>query len=499
MSADGFCAPTLAFDDPDSQMLYGAAYDMAIGNLMSNTVVFDPTVYNGSGLMDLGLGTFIQAGGGYDQPWTRDASINSWNAASVLCPRLARNTLWAVVDRDASGRLRVQQDEQTWDQVVWVVAAWNHYLVTGDREFLRSAYEAARNTLRIRESAVSHTLDPVHGLFTGPAFFNDGVAGYSAAEIGGPESNGSASFDYDGVNSSMHLSTNALYHAAYASAADMARTLGEPRAVVDGYLARAEAVGTAIATYLWNPRTGLYRYAILADGTPDEHQEGSGLAFAILFGLADRERTRSILANAAETNWGMPDVFPAFARYSEARPGRHNAMIWPLVQGLWARAAAKAGATGVFAAETRDLAQLANASGGFREIYNASTGEVDGGWQTGRHWDSATAQTWSATAYLDMIHSGLFGMSYDQTGLHFAPMLPEGWGDVALTGLRYRGATLTVVIRGSGSHVRSVAVDAMAHDRAAIPTTLVGEHFVEIVLSEQGGRAGGPAGAGQAG
>jgi hypothetical protein len=140
------------------------------------------------------------------------------------------------VDRDGSGRLRVQQDEQTWDQVVSVVAAWNHDLVTGDREFLRSADEATRNTLRIRASAVSHTLDPVHGLFTGPSFFNDGIAGY------------------------------------------------------------AEAVATAIATCLWNPRTGLYRYAILAD------------------------------------------VVPAFARYSEARPGRHNAMIWPLVRGLWARA-----------------------------------------------------------------------------------------------------------------------------------------------------------------
>jgi hypothetical protein len=26
----------------------------------------------------------VRAGGGYPQPWTRDASVNSWNATSLL-------------------------------------------------------------------------------------------------------------------------------------------------------------------------------------------------------------------------------------------------------------------------------------------------------------------------------------------------------------------------------------------------------------------------------
>src|SRR5207237_758897 len=88
-----------------------------------------------------------------EPPTPRDASVNSWNATSLLDPALAKNTLWAVVDKDPAGALRVQQDDQQWDQVVWVTAAWHHYLVTGDRGFLENAYRTAADTLAIREHA----------------------------------------------------------------------------------------------------------------------------------------------------------------------------------------------------------------------------------------------------------------------------------------------------------------------------------------------------------
>ncbi|USX54696.1 glycosyl hydrolase family 65 protein [Lentzea sp. HUAS12] len=477
--------PSLEFASPLSQALYGSAYTAALDNLLRiNTMGYDPR-HNRSGLQDPSVG-FVRAGGGYQQPWTRDASINSWNATSLLSPALAENTLWAVVDKDPAGALRVQQDDQQWDQVVWLTAAWHHYLVTGDQEFLGNAYRTAATTLTIRENATTAGFNATYGLFTGASFFNDGIAGYPAPPADATESVSTGSMPWPGVASGMYLSTNEVYYAAYLSAANMAERLGRPQDATR-HRAKAAALRAAINRHFWNPATGLYDYQLLADGTRGAHQEGTGLAFAILFDVASAAQARSILANARSMTWGMPDTYPHWDRYSEGQPGRHNAIVWPLVQGLWAKAAAKAGDPSKFAAETARLAKLANNNSGFWEIYNGTTGVVDGGYQrlgdtVKFHWGSEPDQTWSATAFLDMVHTGLFGLRHTEAGLSFAPTLPAGWGEVTLRNLRYRDADLTIRLRGAGTTISSVRIDGRPA-RAEVPATLRGAHTVEITLT----------------
>ncbi|WP_433157945.1 MGH1-like glycoside hydrolase domain-containing protein [Kribbella sp. CA-247076] len=475
--------PTLEFADPESQALYGAVYEAALANLLeTNTVPFGE-VHARSGLMDPAVG-MIRAGGGYEQPWTRDATINSWNATSLLAPALAANTLWAVVEKDAAGKLTVQQDSQQWDQVVWAVGAWHHYLVTGDRDFLRRAYDVVANTLALREQSEVFGPDPRYGLFTGPSFFNDGVSGFPAPTADGVESRGSESTSYPDVVSAMYLSTNVLYYAAYSRAAEMADALGRPG---DDHRLKAAAMKQVVNQHFWNPRTGSYNYELTADGTPGVYQEGTGLAFALLFGLADDAQAKALIANAQRMPWGMPDTYPHWERYSDAEPGRHNAIVWPLVQGLWAKGLAKYGEVAGFATETRLLATLVRDSGGFWEIYDGNTGAVEGGYQgaTGvpkRHWASEPDQTWSATAYIDMMHTGLFGMTFTDRGLTFGPTLPPGWGDVTLSGLRYRDANLTVTLRGTGNVIRTFHLDGAPCSETGVPTSLHGDHTIEITL-----------------
>ncbi|MFG1648051.1 glycogen debranching protein [Amycolatopsis sp. NPDC049252] len=486
-TADAAVTPSLEFANPGSQALFGAAYAAALDNLLrTNTIGYDAR-YDKSGLLDPAVG-LVRAGGGYDQPWTRDASVNSWNATSLLSPALAKNTLWAVVDKDAAGALRVQQDDQQWDQVVWVSAAWNHYLVTGDRQFLDNAYRAAGNTLTIREHATTAGFNTTYGLFTGPSFFNDGIAGYPAPPADATESVSTGSSPWPGVASGMYLSTNEVYYAAYVNAANMAERLGRPAAEIAGLRTKAVALKTAIDNHFWNRATGLYNYQLLADGSPGAYQEGTGLAFAILFGVADPAQARSILAHAHEMTWGMPDTYPHWDRYSAAQPGRHNAIVWPLVQGLWAKALARQGDQNGFASETARLAKLATGNSGFWEIYNGDTGVVDGGYQrlgdtVKFHWGSEPDQTWSATAFLDMVHTGLFGLTFTDAGLAFTPDLPAGWGDVTLRTLRYRAADLTIALHGAGATVGSFTLDGRAVAGNTVPATLTGSHRVEITLT----------------
>ena len=131
--------------------------------------------------------------------------------------------------------------------------------------------------------------------------------------------------------------------------------------------------------------------------------------------------------------------------------------------------------------------ELVRASGGFWEIYDGNTGAVEGGYQgaTGvlkRRWDSQPDQTWSATAFIDMMHTGLFGMTFDGPGLTFAPTLPHGWGDVTLSGVRYRDAVLTVTLRGTGNVIRSFNLDANSSKEYGVPASLHGHHTIDITL-----------------
>ncbi|MYS24014.1 alpha-L-rhamnosidase [Streptomyces sp. DvalAA-14] len=484
-AATGAPRPTLTFANGTTQSTLGAAYTKALTNLLdTNTVSYDPSVYNSSGLMTSNPQTFIRAGGGYAQPWTRDAAVNSWNAASLLEPKQAANTLWSAVVKQSNGQLIVQQDNEQWDQVVWAIGAWNHYLVTGDQSFLTNAYQATTNTLNTRKSA---NYNSSYGLFQGPAFFNDGIAGYPAPPADATESHGGYVGDYAATSTMMTLSTNAVYYQAYRSAALMAAALGKSASEVNALNSQADSLKSAINNHLWNAGKGLYGYFVHGNdslsGQLDPTEEGTGLSFAILFGIASPAQAQSILANAHLQPNGIVDTYPNYARYSDAQPGRHNVVVWPMVEGYWADAAAQSGNQPRFANEVQNLARLANTSGQFAEIYNAQTGAVDGGWQTGGHWGAAPDQTWSATAYLRMIDNDLFGLNFTTGGITFKPTLPAGWGDATLSGVQYRGATLTIALHGAGNVVSSFKLDGAASTANSVPASLTGTHTVDITLT----------------
>jgi len=481
--------PSLTFASSSIQSLLGGAYQLALSNLIDiNTVPYQPSD-DPAGLMS--GGTFIQAGVGYaGEAWTRDAAVNAWNAGSLLEPLAAASSLWSAVTRQPGGELIVTQDQQWWDQVIWATGAWNHYLATGDQAFLASASQAVTSTLAVRRSRNFNT---AYGLFEGGAFFNDGIAGYPAPPADDSETRGSFVGSYPASRTMMTLSTNCLYYDAYRAAGMMATELGRPASEITALSTAASALKTAINQHLWDPGSGRYGYFIHGGGPLagrlDPTQEGAGLSFAILFGIAGPEQAHSIIHNTHIQPYGITGTYPSYSRYSDDRPGRHNAIIWPVVQGFWADAAAIAGDVARFESEVRSLAGLATASGQFAEIYHARTGAVDGGWQTvdggfpATHWTSEPDQTWSATAYLRMIHTGLFGLKLTPGGITFAPTLPAGFGDTTLSGLSYRDASLTVALHGAGNVISAFSIDGVPSSGHGIPASLAGPHSIEITLT----------------
>jgi hypothetical protein len=245
-----YTMPRLTFDDPARQDDLGSVHESALTNVVGiNTAYAEPSIYNIANRVTYPPGTLSIAGQGYPLPqrWTRDSAVNTWNAISLIAPAVGRNTLWSVVDLQSDGSPIVQQnDGEWWDQIVWVVSAWNHFLITGDDDFLADAYDTSVNTLAARKS---QNFNSSYGLFEGPGFMNDGISGYPSPPWE-PGINSSAVLDYPGAAALMCLSTNCLYYGAYQALAGMARTLGKsPDAA--SYQAAAGTLKNNINSNFW--------------------------------------------------------------------------------------------------------------------------------------------------------------------------------------------------------------------------------------------------------
>lgn len=486
-----FTMPTLTFDDATLQHDLGTVYEAALTNLVGiNTAYADPATYNLADRVSYPPGTFVRAGGGYPLPqrWTRDASVNTWNAANLVAPVVGRNTLWSVVDLQADGSLIVQQnDGEWWDNIVWVVSAWDHYLTTGDRGFLVDAYAAGVNSMAVRRA---QNFDSALGLFEGPGFMNDGISAYPSPPYE-PGIDSSGVLSYPGADKLMCLSTNCLYYGAYRALAGMAGLLGKGSDAA-AHQAAATALRTAVNRHLWRPEAQTYGYLIQGPGSPlagqlDTSQEGGGLAMAVILGVASADQTRQLLDTAHWEPRGLVNVWPDLPQYPDGEWGR-QASLWPMVHSMFGHAAALGGRTDLFARAMTELAALVRASDDhFYEIYNPTTGVPDGGWQTDgsgsiTQWVSQPDQTWSATGYLRMVYRALFGLTFTTSGLRLAPSLPSGWGRVSLSGVPYRDMTLDLTLTGEGGTIQSVTVDGRPHAPLLAPSE-TGHHTVEVVLT----------------
>jgi glycogen debranching enzyme len=461
------------------------AFRIALGDLMGNVALFQ------DGLLERPMPVML-AGLDYDMPWTRDAAINAWNGASLIIPDVARNTLLSVLER-SHGKVRI--GGQYWDRIVWVTGAWNHYLYTGDREFLALALEATRTSLASCEEA---EFDAGDNLFRGPGW-SDGVAAYPDvyAQTGGsseilewPKHNTSR-ISKPGYGIPMKaLSTNCLYYSAYITAGRMATELDV--AADPQWLAKAERLRQAINTHLWDESHGNYRFLVGPLGNCD-HQEGLGSAYALLYGIADARQAELVLANQHVTPAGLPCGWPNFARYE--RPdgqsfGREIGTVWPQIQGFWAEAAARAGKADLFGHEFLSLATHAARDKHFAEVYHPITCQPYGGLQEADGkgivlWEAMSRQTWAATAFLRMVLRGLVGMRFDTDGVRFHPCVPPDISSVVLQNLAYRNMDLTLIVRGTGTHIQQCLVNNEVSNDGFVSVTGEGHQEVIITMSEQ--------------
>ena len=428
------------------QLLIDALYTMSLEELMQNTEAD---------------GTF-RTGALWEGVWTRDISYSIILSLAFLNPEVSKTSLRKKVKNG-----RIIQDTGTGgaypvstDRVVWVVAAWEIYLVTGDKLWLEEIYPVIKASL---EDDRLNAFDAETGLMKGESSFLDW------REQSYPEW-----MQPTDIFESETLGTNAVHYKAHLILAEIGKVLGDNEAF-ENYKNSAHAIKKSINDQLWvgdKGYFGQYLYGrIHKILSPRAEALGEGLT--VLFDIVDGDRQRTVVANTPVVNFGIPCIFPQIPNI----PSYHNNGIWPFVQAFWSLAAAKVGNE---AALTQSLDAMFRAAGLFlsnKENFDAQTGDDKG---TVKNSDR---QLWSVAGSLGMVYKVFFGMEFTTDGLIFQPFVPEKYdGNKKITGFTYRNCTLDIELRGFGSGIKSVTLDGENIQEAKIPADLEGNHTLSISL-----------------
>lgn len=433
--------PTLSSNEPR----LNSAARIAAGDIAGNCMPFCDGLLTESR-------TCVMAGLDYDTPWTRDAAINTMNALCFFDKEISKNTLLAVCCKMGDEPFIAGQ---YWDCIIWALGAWQYLAVNPDPKFASFALKTIQNSL---EHLEDEEFNKEIGLFRGAAVYGDGIAAYPD-KYTNTVNNQTGILDWPGVNPASRcqtgygipifaLSTNCVYYAAYKIAAALCTSESSEK---QAYSQKAQNLQKAINRHFWNKSTGRYDY-LFDDTLRCDHAEALGLAFSILFGIADASQCQSILKNTHITEHGIACVWPSFSRYRlGSHYGRHSGTVWPHAQGFWALACLRSGHHKGFDHEFWSLSEKACRDMQFAEIYHPITGMQYGGVQetTDRgiaEWASCNKQTWSATAYWAMIFYGLLGLEFSQNSFTFHPYLPEGIDQLVLRDLKIGSGEYTVLI-----------------------------------------------------
>lgn len=414
-----------------SQGLLQAVYNMGLDEMV-NAVEPDTT---------------LRTGKEWAGVWTRDVSYSIILSMAALQPEASMISLMKKVN----GEGQIIQDTGSggaWpistDRLVWALAAWEIYKVTGSRAWLEKVYPiVARSVAKDRLTVLN-----ADGLLKGETSFIDW------REQSYPKWMQTAD-----IAQSVAMNTNMVYAASLQVLSDMAARLGK-KAEAEQYAACAEEVRKKINDTFWIDDKGYYGMYLYGQDFPvmNPRAETLGESLSILYDIAPADRARRITESNPVTPFGAAIFFPQIADM----PSYHNNALWPFVSSYWALANAKAGneegTLEAIGAVVRPAALFATN----KENFNLDNGDIFTEL-------NSSNMLWSLSGNLALTQQILFGIHFEAEGLRIAPFVPEALADRrTLENFPYRGARLDITVEGYGSEVRSLTLNGKSLDPAAV-------------------------------
>ena len=406
--------------------------------------------------------TTLRTGKAWGGVWTRDVSYSIILSMAYMQPLASQVSLMQKVN--ANGR--IIQDTGSggaWpvssDRMIWAVAAYEIYKVTGDRQWLEYIYPVIKNSLFDDLEVIADDNGLVHG---------------ETSFIDWREQSYPRWMQTADIFQSQALGTSVVHAQAWQVLSEIATLLGDKdvaKIAADNHRIIADAVNRE----LWMPEKGYYamynygrNFLIL-----NPRAETLGESLAIIYGVADSERAREITENNPTTPFGVSIFFPQIADI----PPYHNNALWPWVAAYWAIANAQVGN------ETGTLEAIGSI---FRPAALFATNKENFVLDNG---DIATQlnssnMLWCLAGNIAVTHKILFGIHFDVDGLSFRPFVPKALAaDRSLTGFRYRNAVLDINITGGGDQIKSFKLNGKEH-KPFIPSNIKGHNIIDIVMAD---------------
>lgn len=397
--------------------------------------------------------------------WTRDISYSIHLALAMVEPEISINSLMFKVNKQDL----VIQDTGTggsWpvstDRVVWSLAAWEIYKVTGDRDWLEYSFKVLKNSAE-RDNRTA--LDPESGLFYGELSFMDWRE-QSYPKWMGPTD----------IYESKALSTNVAHYSTRKILSLMAQELELSVDEIDKWDNEAEALKEQINSELWIEDLGYYsayQYSNIMGGQLTDMTDTLGETLAVIEGVTDTSRGDKLIENLPVVQFGAPSLYP---QLRGVKP-YHNRGIWPFVTAYYTWAGAK---TRNMEAVEFGINSLTRASALFLSHYENMV--YDNGHNSGTEINSER-QLWSVAGYLSLVYRDFFGMNWTTSGLELNPMVPKLIeGGLNLKNFKLRNAILDISLLGHGDEIEHISLDGEFYSGNVIPYNLTGEHKIEIHL-----------------
>ncbi|MDE7180970.1 MAG: hypothetical protein K2N88_07235 [Muribaculaceae bacterium] len=435
--------PVLTTSNP----LHQAIYNMALDEMV-NAVEPDTT---------------LRTGKEWAGVWTRDVSYSIILSMAALQPEASMISLMKKVN--PSGQ--IVQDTGSggaWpistDRMVWVLAAWEIYKVTGDRAWLEKVYPIALRSMEKDEK----TIWSADGLVKGETSFIDW------REQSYPKWMQTAD-----IAQSEAMGTNVMYAAALRIVGEMAAELGHKKVAAE-YEAKSAELAAAIDRTFYMPEKGYYgMYTYGRDNKIlNPRAEALGEALAVLYDVASPERQKEISQSVPQTPFGVPVFYPQISDM----PNYHNNALWPWVASYWTLAQAKAG---------NEQGVLEGIGSVFRPAALFTTNKENLNLDNGDIFTELNSSNmlWCLAGNLALTQQILFGIHFEKDGLRIDPFVPQTLaGDRTLSNFPYRGARLNITVKGYGDKVRSITVNGKnfsAEKGKVIPAKLL-KNGADIVV-----------------
>ncbi len=426
--------------------LHTAIYNMGLDEMINNV---EPD-------------TTLRTGREWAGVWTRDVSYSIILSMAYLQPEAAMISLrhkvnvqgQIVQDTGSGGAWPVSSD-----RMVWALAAYEVYKVTGDRQWLEYIYPIIKRSFE-KDFNSTYTED---NLVRGETSFIDW------REQSYPKWMLPAD-----IYNSRAMNTAIVHAAGLDILSKIAETLGH-KTEAKKYAEKATKIANAINSHFWMDDKGYYamydygrNHSIL-----NRRAETLGESLAILYDIAPTERAKRISENNPVTPYGPGIFFPQIADM----PPYHNNALWPFVASYWALANAKAG---------NEQGTLEAIGSVFRPAALFATNKENFVLDNG---DIATElnssnMLWSLAGNLGITYHILFGINFETDGIEFKPFVPKNFdGERQLSNFRYRNAILNITVKGHGDKIASFTIDGKDQKQTFFPAKNKGKHEIVIIMA----------------